>query len=118
RAFYATLIGEIVAPDDGFRSGRYRRLAAANALVYGLGGALPGRVLQRRPAVAEPRDPPPGEIRLSRKHAGARWHTRPDGPAKVSGTLEYLTDRREPGMLVARILRAGLPHARILSIDT
>ena len=117
-ALHAALLQEIDAPDDGFRSGRYRRLAAANAFVHGLGGALPGHVLQRKPDSAEPTEPLPGEIRLSRKDAGARWHMRPDGPEKIAGRLEYLTDRREPGMLVARILRAGLPHARILSIDT
>ena len=34
----AALIAEIVAPDDAFRSARYRRRAAANALVAGLFG--------------------------------------------------------------------------------
>jgi xanthine dehydrogenase D subunit len=117
-ALHAALLQEIAAPGDGFRSGRYRRLAAANAFVHGLGGALPGHMLHRKPDFPEPTEPLPGENRLSRKGAGARWHIRPDGPDKIAGRLEYLTDRREPGMLVARILRAGVPHARILSIDT
>jgi CO/xanthine dehydrogenase Mo-binding subunit len=39
-------------------------------------------------------------------------------PSKIRGTLPYLTDKRDAGMLVGRILRAGRPHARILSIDT
>jgi len=118
RTLHAALLEEIAAPDDAFRSGRYRRLAAANAFVHGLGGDLPGRrpSLERAPVAAH-LDQLVGEISLTRSNAGARWHMRPDGPAKITGRLEYLTDRREPGMLVARILRAGIPHARIVSID-
>ena len=37
---------------------------------------------------------------------------------KIAGRLPYLTDHRRPDMLVGRILRAGIPHARILAIDT
>ena len=119
RALHAALLEEIAAPDDAFRSGRYRRLAAANAFIHELGGDLPGRKpTPRRPPARAHVDQLPGEIRLARASAGTRWHMRPDGPAKIAGRLEYLTDRREPGMLVARILRAGVPHARILSIDT
>ncbi|OBZ95115.1 hypothetical protein ADU59_14755 [Pararhizobium polonicum] len=55
---------------------------------------------------------------LSKAAHGDRWHVRPDGPAKVAGTFTYLTDHRTPDMLVGRILRAGIPHARIVSIDT
>ena len=33
---------------------------------------------------------------LDRTSAGARWHLRPDGPAKVTGSLKYLTDHRYP----------------------
>ncbi|TIU60466.1 MAG: xanthine dehydrogenase subunit D, partial [Mesorhizobium sp.] len=57
-------------------------------------------------------------MRLTRSNAGERWHMRPDGPAKIEGKLRYLTDHRQPGMLVGRILRAAISHARILSIDT
>ncbi|SMH53653.1 molybdopterin cofactor-binding domain-containing protein [Mesorhizobium australicum] len=111
------IVQETVAPDDAFRSARYRRRVAANALVHGLGGALPHSGRVKTAAVATQPEPLAGEIRLTRESAGARWHVRPDGPPKIAGRLEYLTDPREPGMLVARILRAGVPHARILSID-
>ncbi|MDX2968566.1 xanthine dehydrogenase family protein molybdopterin-binding subunit [Kribbella solani] len=38
--------------------------------------------------------------------------------AAVNGRLEYVTDRRLPGMLHGAALRAKVPHARILRIDT
>lgn len=114
------LLGDTIdAPVDAFRSYHYRKIVAANALVHGLGGRLPGNApaINRQRSLTK-REPPTGEIRLSRAEAGDRWHVRPDGPPKIAGKLEYLTDRREPGMLVARIKRAGVPHARIVSIDT
>lgn len=119
-ALHAALLGEIDAPDDAVRSARYRRLAAANALVAGLGGpsALPARRSPpptRRPA---PMPAPAGERIVSRSADPAGWHRRPDIADKVHARLTYLTDARVPGMLVGRILRAGLPHARIVSIDT
>lgn len=117
---HACLVGEIEAPDDAVRSARYRRLAAANALVAGLGG--PGLLASagdarrlRRPART---DPPTGERAVSRAADPAGWHRRPDVADKVRGRLAYLTDARRPDMLVGRILRAGMPHARILAIDT
>jgi xanthine dehydrogenase D subunit len=111
------LIETIDAPDDDFRSGRYRRLAAANALVHGLGGVLPTMADRAAfsPLTAAGID---GEIALSRREHPDRWRIRPDIRDKVEGKLAYLTDWREDDMLVGRILRAGLPHARILSIDT
>lgn len=113
------LVDTIDAPADAFRTARYRGIVAANALVMGLGGQLPGSgSIAKRHHVLTKAIPPAGEIRLSRADAGDRWHVRPDGPAKIAGQLAYLTDRREPGMLVARIKRAGIPHARIVSIDT
>lgn len=42
----------------------------------------------------------------------------PDALAKVRGSARFTDDYRFPGMLCARTLRAGRPHARILSIDT
>lgn len=42
---------------------------------------------------------------------------RKDGPAKATGRAEYTADIRLPGMLVGRILRSPVPHARILNID-
>lgn len=112
----AALAAEIAAPGDAFRTARYRREVAANALVYGLGGLPPQKRVRTTTQVAG--HPPPGEIRIGHAEQPQRWHVRPDIAPKVSGTLSYLTDRREPGMLVGRILRAGRPHARIISIDT
>ncbi len=42
---------------------------------------------------------------------------RVDGPAKVTGRATYGVDVEQPGMLVGRFLRAGLPHARIVDVD-
>ncbi|MDP4098726.1 xanthine dehydrogenase subunit D [Paenibacillus sp. P96] len=55
---------------------------------------------------------------LNRENSGKRWYTRPDGPDKVAGKLQYLTDLSLPGMLYGRVLRSMYPHARILSVDT
>ncbi len=118
---HAALLAEIEAPDDAFRSARYRRCVAANALVAGLGGpgALPARSVAERPSRRPaPKAPPPGEVVVSKAADPEAWHIRPDIPDKVHGRLAYLTDARRPDMLVGRILRAGLPHARILAIDT
>jgi CO/xanthine dehydrogenase Mo-binding subunit len=43
---------------------------------------------------------------------------RVDARAKVTGEARYPGDFSMPGMLHAKILFAGRPHARILSIDT
>ncbi|RME32319.1 MAG: hypothetical protein D6793_11255, partial [Thermoflexia bacterium] len=43
---------------------------------------------------------------------------RVDARAKVTGEAKYPGDFSMPGMLHAKILFAGRPHARILSIDT
>lgn len=104
------------APADQHRSAEYRRRAAARALVGGLSGPtkplFPKKTQRPRPAR------PPSETILSREAAPDRWHVRPDLPGKISATLAYLTDHRAPAMLVGRIKRAGIAHARILSIDT
>ncbi|MER9628065.1 FAD binding domain-containing protein, partial [Mesorhizobium sp. M0296] len=114
---HAAILAEAPAIDDSWRSGRYRRNVAANALVFGLGGKLSqGAHSPRRRTV--PSGKPPAEVLVSRSETGARWYQRPDGAPKIAGRLEYLTDHREPGMLVGRIRRAGIPHARIVSIDT
>jgi CO/xanthine dehydrogenase Mo-binding subunit/aerobic-type carbon monoxide dehydrogenase small subunit (CoxS/CutS family) len=42
----------------------------------------------------------------------------PDSLAKITGRAMYTDDFHFPGMLVGRTKRAGVPHARILSIDT
>ncbi len=43
---------------------------------------------------------------------------RVDARTKVTGEAKYPGDFSMPGMLYAKILFAGRPHARILSIDT
>jgi xanthine dehydrogenase D subunit len=113
-------LDEIEAPTDRFRSGRYRRTAAANALVTELGGASAIEALFKTPAVGRFMPAPvqgPAEVRVSRLAMADRWRPRPDIKDKVSGELRYLTDHRRPDMLVARILRADFAHARIVSID-
>ena len=40
-----------------------------------------------------------------------------DGADKVSGRARYVCDMVVPGMLVAKVLRSPLPHARILKLD-
>jgi xanthine dehydrogenase molybdenum-binding subunit len=47
-----------------------------------------------------------------------RAQPNPDALAKIRGQAKFTDDYRFPGMLYARTLRAGLPHARIRSIDT
>jgi CO/xanthine dehydrogenase Mo-binding subunit len=42
---------------------------------------------------------------------------RVDALEKALGTARYLADYRLPGMLYARALRSGLPHARIARLD-
>lgn len=118
RRVHEALVESTRAPEDVFRSIRYRRVVAANALVHGLGGRLPHGGSSR----PRPRIPPAGqladEIVLGREPSAANWHMRPDGPAKINGSLAYLTDVRQSDMLVGRILRADIPHARIVDIDT
>src|SRR6185369_13893763 len=41
-----------------------------------------------------------------------------EGADKVSGKMRYAADIPVPAALSAKILRASLPHARILGIDT
>lgn len=117
-ALHACLSETIAAPDDDFRSGRYRRTVAANAIVHGLGGALPVRRYFATAAAPAKRQPLAEEIALSHAEQPERWVVRTDMADKIAGRLPYLTDHRQPDMLVGRILRAGAAHARILSIDT
>lgn len=42
---------------------------------------------------------------------------RADGPEKVTGSARYTADIEVPGMLIGKIFRSTVPHARILSID-
>lgn len=45
-------------------------------------------------------------------------HTRLDGPQKVTGKAKYTFDIALPGMLWGKMVRASLPAAEILKIDT
>jgi xanthine dehydrogenase D subunit len=116
------LYAEILAAHDDRHSAHYRKLAAANALVAELGGAPAidavcetSAVKRFMPATALP---PSTQIELSRSKLPDRWRLRPDIKDKVRGHFAYLTDHREPDMLVARIVRADIAHARIVAIDT
>ncbi|MBZ9936602.1 molybdopterin-dependent oxidoreductase [Mesorhizobium sp. BR1-1-16] len=118
-AFRAIAAHEIETQSDAFRSARYRKAVAANALAAGLGGttSLPAG----RPSRLRQPTQPGGthqSIAVSRENLAGRWGVRPDIAAKVAGRLIYLTDRRSDDMLVGRILRAGIPHGLIRTIDT
>ncbi|MFC0558939.1 xanthine dehydrogenase subunit D [Halalkalibacter alkalisediminis] len=54
---------------------------------------------------------------LDRNSSKENWKVRPDGKEKVTGQLRYLTDLAFPDMLFGRVLRSGIPHARIKSVD-
>ncbi|MBP3952454.1 xanthine dehydrogenase subunit D [Bacillus suaedae] len=45
------------------------------------------------------------------------WRVRRDGAEKVTGELRYLTDLSDSTMLIGKIVRAGIPHAKIKAID-
>jgi CO/xanthine dehydrogenase Mo-binding subunit len=51
-----------------------------------------------------------------------KWVGRPvvreDARGKATGATRYMTDLEFPGMLWGKIVRAGIPHARIKKIDT
>ncbi len=110
-----SLIEEIEAQDDTLRTGRYKRIAAANALVAALGREIEAPP-PRSYAVPLRRPPDHPQIHLARSEAPA-WPVRPDIRGKVKGALRYLTDYRDERMLVGRVLRAGVPHARIVRLD-
>lgn len=118
----SALAKEIWAPSDVFRSSAYRKSAAANAIAVGLGG---GTALPRRESLigwTSERALPPARLlasqtRVSRTFSGQRWRKRPDIDDKIAGRFSYHTDTRRQGMLVARLLLAHLPHARIRAID-
>ena len=50
--------------------------------------------------------------------AVGRARPNPNARAKITGSARFTDDYHFPGMLYARTKRAGVPHARILSIDT
>lgn len=59
-----------------------------------------------------------GIMLLNKETSGSKWHRRPDGREKVTGTLQYLTDKSLPNMLYGRVKRSDHPYARIRSVDT
>lgn len=105
----------IDTPDDALRTASYRKRVGAAAILGALKGeaepesAFDGSSVSGKPSI--------GRL-LSRESAGADWHIRPDLADKLDGKPVFLTDRRTQDQLVAKILRAPHPHARILSIDT
>ena len=50
--------------------------------------------------------------------AVGKAQSNPDALAKIMGSARFTDDYKFPGMLYARTKRAGVPHARIRSIDT
>jgi xanthine dehydrogenase molybdenum-binding subunit len=50
--------------------------------------------------------------------AVGKARSNPDALAKIKGSARFTDDYSFPGMLYARTKRAGVPHARIRSIDT
>lgn len=59
-----------------------------------------------------------GNMMLNKETSGSKWYRRPDGREKVTGTLQYLTDKSLPDMLYGRVKRSDHPYARIRSVDT
>jgi len=53
---------------------------------------------------------------------GYKWVGKPvtsmDAQDKVTGKTKYMTDLEFPGMLWGKVVRAGVPHATILEIET
>lgn len=62
-------------------------------------------------------EPPAWPVNDKLKVVGKRIR-RNDALAKVTGRAKYTSDMQLPGMLYAKMLRANVPHARIISIDT
>src|SRR3990172_11193454 len=40
-----------------------------------------------------------------------------DAVARVTGAVEYMVNLRLPGMLVGKIVRSHVPHARLVNVD-
>ncbi len=62
---------------------------------------------------------PPPDIPLAAEplHTIGTLVPRPDAVAKVTGTARYTDDLTFPGMLHARVKRAGVPHAIVRRLD-
>jgi xanthine dehydrogenase YagR molybdenum-binding subunit len=61
-------------------------------------------------------EPPPLPVNSALQVIG-KPVSRQDGRAKVTGAVRFTVDVKLPGLLHARILRSGLPHARVRAID-
>lgn len=65
----------------------------------------------RHSAEAAGSDPAPPRAWVGRSRAAQ------EAQDIVTGSLTYVTDRVEPGMLHARVLRSPVPHARLVRVD-
>jgi selenium-dependent xanthine dehydrogenase len=65
----------------------------------------------------EPVSPPVIEMHGDERVIG-KYAVRPDAWAKVTGEAKFTDDYSFPGMLHAAVLRAGVPHAILRTIDT
>lgn len=65
------------------------------------------------------KEPPKVDIDLSAQPLNVigRFQVRPDGVDKVRGSAIYSDDLHFPGMLFARVRRAGVPHAILKHLD-
>ncbi|MGB2895594.1 MAG: molybdopterin cofactor-binding domain-containing protein [Anaerolineales bacterium] len=61
--------------------------------------------------------PPLGLEESEETHAVGHIQQRPDSLEKVTGTARFADDLQFPGMLVGRVLRAGVPHAILKRLD-
>ncbi|WP_078577874.1 xanthine dehydrogenase subunit D [Salipaludibacillus agaradhaerens] len=57
-------------------------------------------------------------MRLNKPTEQYPWKIRPDGKAKVSGELHYLTDMTRENMLYGKVLRSGVAHAKLVDVKT
>ncbi|MCJ7824347.1 MAG: molybdopterin-dependent oxidoreductase, partial [Anaerolineales bacterium] len=61
---------------------------------------------------------PPLELEESKEtNAVGHIHPRPDSAEKVTGTARFADDLQFPGMLIGRVLRAGVPHGILRRLD-
>lgn len=82
-------------------------------LPYGIPGHNLTEVEREIPA----NEPPAWPVNDKLRHVG-KSVKRNDAEYKVTGKAKYTADMRLPGMLYAKFLRANVPAAKILSIDT
>ena len=66
---------------------------------------------------AEVGDLPPWDLDTKLRVVTGRY-PRQDGPAKVTGAAKYTHDVNLPGMLWAKMVRAGIPAGDIVKVDT